>query len=176
MVLIIQSGEVQTSRAQPGGRRVLARLGAGDFFGEMSVVVGEPRSTRATAVGDVRVLEVDGETLEVMCVERPEIAIRIIQRLTTRLIEAERRLAKVGIDDVARPLLRTLLNLATPDSGSGARIPATLRALAGAAGLSMRDAHRALHQLMERRLLKLVDDELIAPDLDTLASCLDSPN
>jgi len=173
VVLIIQSGEVRITRPQPGGRRLLARLGPGDLFGEISVVVGEHRTTRASAVGDVSVLEVDAETLEAMCVERPEIAIRIIQKLTTRLIDAERRLAKVGIDDLSRPLLRTLLSIASPDSGSGARIPTTLRALASAAGLSMLDAHRALHELMERRLLKLVDDVLIAPDLDTLATCLE---
>ena len=175
VVLIIQSGEVQITRPQPGGRRLLARLGPGDLFGEMSVVVGEPRTTRATAIGEVRLLEVDAETLEAMCVERPEIGIRIIQRLTSRLLEAERRLANVGIDDVARPLLRTLLSIAAPDAGSGARIPTTLRDLAVAAGLSMLDAHRALHQLMERRLLRLVDDVLVAPDLDTLATCLDAP-
>ena len=174
VVLIIQSGEVQITRPQPGGRRVLARLASGDLFGEMSVVVGEPRTTRATAVGEVRLLEVDAETLEAMCVERPEIAIRIIQRLTSRLLEAERRLANVGIDEVARPLLRTLLSLASPDAGSGARIVVTLRKLADAAGVSMLDTHRALHQLMERRLIRLVDDVLVAPDLDTLATCLDT--
>ena len=154
---------------------MLACLGPGDFFGEMSVVVGERRNTRATAVGDVRLLEVDAETLEAMCVERPEISIRIIQRLTTRLIEAERRLANVGTDEVARPLLKTLLSIAAPDAGSGARIATTLRALANRSGLSMLDAHRGIHQLMERKLLKLTDDVLIAPDLDTLATCLDSP-
>ena len=175
LVFIIQSGEVEITRTEPGGRRLLARLGPSEFFGEMSVVVGEPRTTRATAIGDLSVLEVDAETLEAMCLERPEIAIRIIQRLTTRLIEAERRLANVGVDDAARPLLRILLSTASPDSGSGARIPTTLRALAGAAGLSMGDAHHALHRLMDRRLLKLVDDVLIAPDLDTLATCLDNP-
>lgn len=174
MVLIIQSGQVQITRAQPGGRRLLASLGPGDFFGEMSVVVGEPRNSRATAIGDVRLLEVDAETLEAMCIERPEISIRIIQRLTTRLIEAERRLANVGMDEVARPLLRTLLSIALPDAGSGARIPTTLRALANSAGLSMLDAHRGVHQLMERKLLKLTDDILIAPDLDTLTTCLDA--
>jgi len=175
VVLIIQSGNVQITRREPGGRRVVAQLAAGEFFGEMSVVVGEPRTTCATALSEVCLLEVDAETLEAMCVERPEVAIRIIQRLTTRLIEAERRLANVGLDDAARPLLRTLLSIAAPDSGSGARIPTTLRALAGGAGLSMLDTHRALHRLMDRRLLKLVDDELIAPDFDTLAACLDAP-
>ena len=74
----------------------------------MSVVVGEARSGRALACTDCRLLELDSETLEAMCVERPEIAIRIIQRLTTRLIESERRLSALGIDDLLRPHLRIL--------------------------------------------------------------------
>ena len=41
------------------GRRVVARLGPGEFFGEMSVIVGEARSARAAAVSGCRLLELD---------------------------------------------------------------------------------------------------------------------
>ena len=55
------------------------------------------------------------------------------------------------------------------------RIPTTLRKLAQEAGLSLLETHRALHQLLDRKLLQLVDDCLIAPDLDGLSGCLDAP-
>ena len=97
-VYIIQEGEVELSRQGPTGCVVVARLGPGEFFGEMSAIVGERRTARATALADSRLLEVDAETLETMCVERPEIAIRIIRRLTDRLIEAEKRLSALGLE------------------------------------------------------------------------------
>ena len=48
-VFVIQSGEIELTRESGLGRRTVARLGAGEFFGEMSVVLGEPRTARAVA-------------------------------------------------------------------------------------------------------------------------------
>ncbi len=174
VLYVIQAGEVELSRMGSSGRRVVARLGPGEFFGEMSVVVGEPRSARAVAVTNSRLLELDGATFEAMCVERPEIAIRIIRRLTARLIESERRLSTLGIDDLLRPVVRVLVEHAERDAAHGARIPTSLRALADQAGLSMLEAHRAVHQLLDRKLVRLVDDILVTEDMETLSSCLDS--
>ena len=176
VLFIIQSGEVELSRRTLGGRRTVANLGCGEFFGEMSVVVGERRTARASAVGDTRLLELDGETLEAMCIERPEIAIRIISRLTARLIDSERRLAALGVDDLLRPIVRALLKRADTRASNdeGVRFPGNLRDLAREAGLSMLEAHHALHQLLDQRTLRLVDDCLIAKDVDSLTAQLDS--
>jgi CRP-like cAMP-binding protein len=175
VVYIIQSGEIELTRIGPTGRRLVARMGAGDFFGEMSVVIGEHRSARAVAVQPTRLLEIDGETLEAMCIERPEIAIRIIRRLTTRLIDSERRLAALGIDDLLAPVVRALVRDAEPDGEYGIRIPTTLRKLAGDSGLSLLEAHRAIHQLLDQKLVRLVDDVLVARDVESLSACLDAP-
>ena len=111
---VIQSGEVELSREEAGGQRVVARLAAGDFFGEIGVVLGQPCSTRAVAITRTRVLCLDAETLEGMCLGQPEIAIRMIRVLAGRLIEAERRLAVLGVDDLVRPMVRALVRGATP--------------------------------------------------------------
>ena len=139
VLYVIQSGEVELTRLGLMGRQAVARLGCGDFFGEMSVVVREPRTARAVAVADCRLLELDGATLEAMCVERPEIAIRIIRRLTDRLIDSERRLSALGVDDLLRPVVRTMVRNAKAH-GEGFRISGTLRSLAEESGLSMLEA------------------------------------
>lgn len=174
-LFVIQAGQVQLSRSSQGGRQSLARLSAGEFFGEMGVVVREPRRIRAVAVSECRLLQIDGETLEAMCMAQPEVAIRIIRRLTDRLLESERRLAALGVDDLLRPVVRALVRLGAPQSNVF-RIPGTLRRLATESGLTMLEAHRALHQLLDQKLVKLVDDELVAPDVDRLSACLDSPH
>jgi CRP/FNR family cyclic AMP-dependent transcriptional regulator len=176
VLFVIQSGEVELSRLGISGRQIVARLGPGEFFGEMSVVVGECRTTRAVALFETRLLELDGETLEAMCVERPEIAIRIIRRLTDRLIDAERRLSALGVDDLLRPMVRVMVRRAVRLEGqTGIRIPGKLRELADDAGLSMLEAHRALHQLLDQKLVQLLDDELRVSDLESLSACLDAP-
>ncbi len=171
---VIQSGEIEITRERIGGHRAVARLGPGDFFGEISVVAGQRRSARAVAVKPTRVLEFDRLTLEAMCVGQPEIALRMIRILVARLVEAERRLAALGVDDLLRPLVRTLVRDAEPvGEGQGFRVTTTLRRIAETAGLSMLEAHRALEQLLDRQICSLVDDVLIVPDLEALSASLD---
>ncbi len=174
VLYVIQSGEVTLTRGGILGRHEIANLGPGEFFGEMSVVLGERRTARATALCETRLLELDGETLEAMCIERPEIAIRIISRLTKRLIESERRLAALGIDDLLRSVVRTLVKRAEPQTGEGVRIPGTLREIAEETGLTLPETHCALHKLFDQKILRLIDDTLSARDLDSLAASLDA--
>jgi CRP-like cAMP-binding protein len=169
---VIQAGEVELTREGPSGHRVVARLGPGDFFGELCMVAGQRHSTRAVAVNTTRVLELDRETLEGMCMAQPQIAIRMIRVLAARLIEAERRLAALGVDDLLQPVVQSLLRRAQPGEGE-IRIDTSLRAIAEETGLSMLEAHRALHQLFDRKVLRLVDEQLIARDLDSLSACLE---
>jgi CRP-like cAMP-binding protein len=105
-----------------------------------------------------------------MCLAQPEIAIRMIRVLVSRLIEAERRLAALGIDDLLRPVVRAVVRRAEPDGERDMRVPLTLRSLAGEAGLSMFEAHRALHQLFDRKLVHLIDECLRVPDLEAFAA------
>jgi CRP-like cAMP-binding protein len=135
--------------------------------------MGGPRSVRARVVTEASLLELDGATLQEMCLERPEIALRMIRRLAARVIELEGRLTALGVDDLLRPVVRALVRRAESHT-DGARIATSLRALSSDAGLSLVETHRALHQLLERKLVRLVDDVLHAPDLDALSACLDA--
>jgi CRP-like cAMP-binding protein len=172
LLYVIQSGEVELTRGTASGRRLVGRLGPGEFFGEMSVVLGGERRIRATAGTSLRLLEVDGRTLEDMCVQRPEVAIRMIQRLAGRVIDLEKRLSALGSDDLLPPMVRVLLRLAEP-RGGGAHIETSLRTLSDESGLSMREAHRALQQLFDEKVLRLADDALEVDDLEAVAAVLD---
>ena len=171
---VIRSGEVELVRENAARQRVVARLGPGDFFGELGVVLSEPRTARAVAVSQTRLIALDRATLEGMIVDQPEIAIRMIRVLVSRLIEAERRLAGLGVDDLLGPVVRALLRHGRTDGNTGLHVGIKLREIAATAGLSMLEAHRAVHQLMDRDLVQLVNDELIAPDREKLCACLDA--
>jgi CRP-like cAMP-binding protein len=175
---VIQAGEIELTRQGASGDRVVARLGAGDFFGELALVHGQASTTRAVAVHSTRVLELDRDMLEGMCMAQPAIAIRLIRILVARLIEAERRLALLGADDTLRPMVRAIQRGAEPaaDGKPGFHLATSLGGLARETGLSMLETHRALHQLLDRKLLRLLDDVLQVPDLEALSGCLDSPD
>ena len=54
---VIESGVVKVQRTSPEGKEViLAILGAGDFFGELALLDGEPRSADAIAKEDTALL------------------------------------------------------------------------------------------------------------------------
>ncbi len=172
---VIQTGAVEIVREGPHGNQVVARLGPGDFFGEIALVRAEPRKVLAVAAAPTRVLELDRETLEGMCLAQPEIAIRMIRLLVSRVIEAERKLAVLGGDDMLRPLVRALTRGAEPVGGEepGFRVETSLRRLSEETGLSLAETHRALHQLFDRKVLHMVDDGLRVPDLDALSGCVE---
>lgn len=172
VLYVVVSGAVELARRGPLGERLVARIGPGEFFGEMSVVLGGPRTVRARVSADAVLLELDAATLESMCVERPEIAIRMIRRLAVRVIELEGRLDTLGVDDLLRPVVRALLREAEPGP-DGLRVAESLHALAAAADLSLLDTYRALRQLFDRKVVRLVDDVLLANDLEALSAVLD---
>jgi len=173
-LFVVQSGVIELTRQGALGPRRVARFGAGEFFGEISAVEGSRRTARAAAVGPACVLRLDRATVEAMCVDQPEIALRLIRGLARRLLEAEHRLARVDAGEVLRPLVRALVHAAEPDPRHGSRIPLGLRQLAQASGLGMLEAHHALQLFFERGALYLVDDCLVVPDLRRLSEPLDS--
>lgn len=172
-LFVIQAGQVELTRPAADGRRLVARLGPGEFFGEMGVLLGSARTVSAAAASEAHLLWVDGSTFEQMCVDQPEVAIRVIQRLAARCIELEQRLAAVGVDDLLRPVVRAIVRRAAREPAGEVRLSVQLRDLARDAGLSMLEAHRALGQLFDRKVVRLADDLLVVPDREALSASLD---
>jgi CRP-like cAMP-binding protein len=73
------------------GEQVFANLGPRQCFGEMSILDAEPRSATVTALDDLTLLKIQREDFTEILAEKPEISHGIIQVLTRRLREANRR-------------------------------------------------------------------------------------
>jgi CRP-like cAMP-binding protein len=85
VMYIVITGEIEIRRRVGESERVLAVLGAGEFFGEMAILSGRPRSATAVARSAARLLVIDGTTFEAMLRARPEIALRLTKSLAARL-------------------------------------------------------------------------------------------
>jgi hypothetical protein len=84
-MFIIEDGEVDILRTYAGTEKVLSTLGPGDFFGEMSVLENRPRSATARARTACRLLPIDASTLDALLREHPEIAVRMLRKLSGRV-------------------------------------------------------------------------------------------
>jgi len=121
---IVQSGKVRLFRVVEGQKRVHGIMEKGDFFGEMSILEGLPRTISAEAVEDAELIEINSMTFDKMIKGNIEIAIRMLRKLSIRLRETERRLEGLQADG---------------RSGAPARQAATAKPkAAGAAGTGTR--------------------------------------
>jgi CRP/FNR family cyclic AMP-dependent transcriptional regulator len=92
---VVQSGEVEVVQAISGGEQRLAVLGAGDFFGEMSVFEREVRSATVRAHGEARALKVDKKTLLRRIKEDPLLAVNLLQTMSYRIRELNGQMASL---------------------------------------------------------------------------------
>ncbi len=69
----------------------VARLGKGDFFGETSLLLGEPPNADVVAVGPVSALQLSGPDLRAFLLAYPVVMYRMLQAVSRRLDGANRR-------------------------------------------------------------------------------------
>jgi CRP-like cAMP-binding protein len=91
---VVQAGEVEVLRETEGEEVHLAVLGAGDFFGEMSIFEHEVRSATVRARGEARILTVDKRTLLKRIKEDPFLAVGILQTMSNRIREINAELVR----------------------------------------------------------------------------------
>ena len=70
---LIASGEVKVYTRGTGGTVYLANLGEGDFFGEVSMLTGKPRTATITAAQRTELLRLDKEKLDTALAKYPGI-------------------------------------------------------------------------------------------------------
>jgi small-conductance mechanosensitive channel/CRP-like cAMP-binding protein len=71
---IIVKGDVSVRVEKDGVEAEVARLGAGDFFGEMSLMTGEKRAATVLALSEVDCLRLDKEAFQELVKARPPLA------------------------------------------------------------------------------------------------------
>src|SRR5437762_14381407 len=89
---VIQAGKVNITKTVRETEKILATLGAGEFFGEMSILNHKPRSAGAVVAEDAKLLVIDPKTFEAMIRGNVEIAVRLIKKLSDRLQEADEQI------------------------------------------------------------------------------------
>ena len=85
---LIEDGEVEVHTQDPSGKPlVLAQLGAGEFFGEVSVLTGKPRTATIVARTPVTLIEISSKDLDRIARQFPEVR-TVLQRFYERRAQA----------------------------------------------------------------------------------------
>jgi CRP-like cAMP-binding protein len=165
---IVVAGEIEIRRRAGQSQRVLAVLGAGEFFGEMAILSGRPRSATAAARSAARLLVIDGTTFEAMLRARPEIALRLVKTLAGRLERTNQHVELLLLPTADHRVVQCLRHLAEEQlqvatggpfvQGTAIHVPRGSADIAERVGLSILEVDEVIDRLRAAHLVLLAGD------------------
>jgi CRP-like cAMP-binding protein len=97
---IVKAGSVKIIRKVKGQENTIAALNAGEFFGEMALLDGLPRSAAVRTIEDTEVFMIPAEGYQALRRDKPHTALKvmdiIIKVLSNRLRQANKNLEVIS--------------------------------------------------------------------------------
>ncbi len=171
---VIGEGKIKLGRSSSDGREnLVAILGPGEMFGELSLFDPGPRTMTATAVAETQLMALGNDSLTGLLTGRPEVAKALLAALAQRLRRTNEHLADLVFTDVPGRVAKALLDLAERfgrpvDSGVMVSHDLTQEELAQLVGASRETVNKALADFATRGWLKLEARAVLLLDVDRL--------
>lgn len=117
---LIEEGTIKIAVSTPGGKGLVLRImGPRDFFGELSLLDGEPRSADAVAQSACQLLLLQREDFLRFVEARPGVAKGLLASVSRRLRYTTQQVQDAAFLDVPARLARVILELAQAYSQPG---------------------------------------------------------
>ncbi|MBI4201839.1 MAG: Crp/Fnr family transcriptional regulator [Chloroflexi bacterium] len=164
---IIHTGRVKiVVLAEEGQELLVTLLETGDFFGELALLDGNPRSASAVALTDTETYTLDRSDFHAFLRGSPDAAIALCVAVGERLRTVDHRLAECAFLDLPHRLGRQLLYLAQRYGRETAEgvlldLPLSQRELAGLIGASRQGVNKALSQWEAEDVLRRTGHTLL---------------
>jgi CRP/FNR family cyclic AMP-dependent transcriptional regulator len=172
---VVLDGKVKLGQTSPDGREsLLAVLGPGEVFGELSLFDPGPRTATATAITDTVVVGLGHGDLRPWLTGRPEVAEALLQALAQRLRRTNEALADLVFSDVPGRVAKQLLDRADkfgqpgPD-GVLVHHDLTQEELAQLVGASRETVNKALADFTQRGWIEVDQRQVLLIDMERLA-------
>ncbi len=115
---ILLAGRAKVQRSDSEGKEViLAVLGSGEFFGEMSLIDDAPRSASVITLESSEFMAVSREAFKAMLAQSPEMCMSVMRGLVRRLREADKKIETLALLDVYGRVARVLLDFSEMVNG-----------------------------------------------------------
>jgi CRP/FNR family cyclic AMP-dependent transcriptional regulator len=109
-LFIMLSGRAKVQRSDSEGKEViLAVIGAGEFFGEMSLIDDEPRSASVITLESCELLSIRKESFLAILNQSTDICLAVMRGMVRRLRSADRKIETLALLDVYGRVARVLL-------------------------------------------------------------------
>jgi CRP-like cAMP-binding protein len=164
---VIQAGRVKITKKVRDVEKVLAILGPGEFFGEMSIISNKPRNASAIVEDTARLLVIDPKTFEAMIRGNAEIAVRMIKKLAERLAEADAQIETLLLSDPNSRVVQHMLQMCQSRGRSheeGIEIDFVIRDLPRELAVGEPAIRYLCHRLEKSGLIEQHGDKLLVRD------------
>ncbi len=174
-LFIVLDGKVKISRSAADGREnLLAVLGPGEMFGELSLFDPGPRTATASAVTESALASLDHDDLRPLLLAQPAVAVQLLAALAQRLRRTNEAMADLVFSDVPGRVAKALLDLAErfgdpEQEGVRVRHDLTQEELAQLVGASRETVNKALSEFANRGWLRLEGRSVLLLDQERLA-------
>jgi CRP-like cAMP-binding protein len=157
-----------------GDEAIIATLRPGDFFGELALLDGAPRSATAAALEQSDTLVLPRDVFMGLLDTLPGLRDALLAGLAHELRRLTGHVEELHFLDLAGRLAMRLTRLAretAPDAHGEIRLdwPYTQSDLAAMIGGTRQSVNRLLSELVEQDLIRIEPDALVIADLDELA-------
>jgi len=171
VMYLIREGKIKITKGKDEDEKVLAVLKEGDFFGEMAIIDGSPRSASAIAVTPTSLLVIDKETFKSKLKENPLIEYTL-ETLTRRLRTTDEQIKLLTIKSEERRIIAYITTKAK-ESGEktdeGIKItPFSFENLAHITGIKEDKVKDYIKKLERANLAKIRDDSMIIKGVEDL--------
>lgn len=166
-LFIVESGRVKVVLYGDNGREIILSIFRnGDFFGEMSLLDGQPRSATVIAMEPAHVLVLSRDDFVRHLALYPGTALKILAEMSRRLRKADEIIGDLALLDVYGRVARVLLELGRrdgvrTDEGVLVRVRPTQQDLASMVGTSRETISRALSEFQRRGFLFMQGKSLL---------------
>jgi CRP/FNR family transcriptional regulator, cyclic AMP receptor protein len=173
---VVIDGKVRVFRTASDGREnMLAVLGPGEMFGELSLFDPGPRTASVAALSDAELVSLAHAALRPWLSERPRVGEHLLRALAQRLRRTNEAMADLVFSDVPGRVAKALIDLADrfgqPDS-TGVRVThdLTQEELAQLVGASRETVNKALSEFASRGWLRLDGRAVVLLEPERLAN------
>ncbi len=169
---LIKSGKIKITKGGGDVEKTLAYLKEGDFFGEMAIIDGSPRSATATAVEESRLVIIDRDAFRKQ-VKKSPLMEYVLETLTRRLRATDEQIKFLLIKNEEKRIVSMLLTKAKEEgikSGKGILIetPFSYENFGDLIGVDQEKGRDLIEKLKRTGLIEIEDERVIVKSLDDL--------
>lgn len=172
VLFILKEGRVQLYRISPEGKKlVISTLGPHTLFGEMALLGAMMHNTFAEALEDCYICVMSRTDLERLIINKPQVAVRILEVTGKRLREAEERLENMAFKGIPARLANLLLRLADEQGSEPGNeiVGLTHQDLAESVGTYRETATQVLNDLKADGLIEIGRKRITILERDRLS-------